>query len=96
MNIDPPVDTLKPFTITMSPLAASDLFTIITEFVPKREARGTLRRLRVGLRASGYPTEDELHSAAGVELRQRFKDLADMKGVDEINIADEHDEDEEI
>lgn len=67
-------DALKPVTITLSPLYASDLFTIIRDFVPHREAKGTLLRLRVSLRASGYATEEELHSAAGVEFRQRIGD----------------------
>lgn len=67
-------DDLKPVTITLSPLYASDLFTIITDFVPQREAKGTLKRLRVSLRASGYATEEELHSAANVEFLQRIGD----------------------
>ena len=73
-------DAPKFVTITLSPLYASDLFTIIRDFVPDREANPTLKRLRVALRASGYASEEELFSAAGVEFHQR---IADMKNNDE-------------
>lgn len=86
----------KPVTITLSPLYASDLLTIIEEFVPPSEAKGALKRLRVAIRASGYASVEELHSTGAAEFRERMDKWAESKGHDTWEIVDDGNEDEEI
>jgi len=86
----------KPVTITLSPLYAADLYNLIEEFVPAKEANGTLMRLRIAIRASGYASVKALRSAGAAEFRERLGSWAESKGHDTWEIVDDGDENEEI
>ena len=86
----------KPVTITLSPLYAADLFNIIEEFVPAKEAKGTLMRLRIAIRASGYASVKALRSAGAAEFCERMGKWAESKGHDTWEMVDDGNEDEEI
>ena len=86
----------KPVTITLSPLYAADLYNLIEEFVPAKEANGTLMRLRIAIRASGYASVKALRSAGAAEFRERMGKWAESKGHDTWEIVDDGDEDEKI
>ena len=64
--------------------------------MPAKEANGTLMRLRIAIRASGYASVKALRSAGAAEFRERLGSWAESKGHDTWEIVDDGDEDEKI
>ena len=62
----------KRIEFSMSPLYASDLMACLKEAEEKDPTvRGSLSRIKVAIRASGY-TEESLNEAAAEELEERL------------------------